>query len=96
MVNVHGVVDERRHSSCAGFSNEFGNLQEHKFREHRELSSTSLKKCQRTFRRNSDCETPGTFITIMDEINIGQRSSDQLGEKQKLVSTLIPFYVWIR
>ena len=36
MRNVHGVVDESRHPSWARFSEEFGNLQEHKIREHRE------------------------------------------------------------
>ena len=30
MVNVHGIVDESRHSSWARFLKEFGNLQEHK------------------------------------------------------------------
>ena len=80
MENVHGVAYERRHSSWARFPNEFGNLQEHKIREHRE-------------RRNSECESPQIFITIMDEINFGQRSNDQI--RQKLVSTLIPFYVLV-
>ena len=34
--NVHDIVDESHHPSSAGFPNEFGNLQEHKIREHRE------------------------------------------------------------
>ena len=33
---------------------------------------------------NFECERPRTFITIMDEINIGQRSSDQMGEGKSL------------
>ena len=36
MENVHGMVDESRHSSWARFLEEFGNIQEHKIREHRE------------------------------------------------------------
>ena len=35
MVNVHGIVDASRHSSWTRFLREFGNLQEHKIREHR-------------------------------------------------------------
>ena len=45
--NVDGIVDESRHTSSAGFHNEFGNLQEHKIREHRECvqhHSDILKK----------------------------------------------------
>ena len=30
--NVHGVVDESRHSSWTGFPKEFGNLEKHKIR----------------------------------------------------------------
>ena len=36
MEHVHGIVDESRHSSWARFLKEFGNLQEHEIREHRE------------------------------------------------------------
>ena len=36
---------------------------------------------------------PGIFITIMDEINIGQWSSGQVGEGKKYVSTLIQCFV---
>ena len=37
-----------------------------------------------TFRRNSECERIGTFITIMDGVNVGQRSIDQVGEGRSL------------
>ena len=73
MVNVHGIIDESRHSSWAGFLKELGNLQEHKIREHREcLQSTSLTIKKEHSEENSECEKPGLFVTIMDEINIGQ------------------------
>ena len=34
----------------------------------------------------------GMFITVMDEVDIGQWSSDQVGERQTYVSTLTPFF----
>ena len=36
MRNVHGIVDESCQSPWASFQQEFGNLQEHKIREHRQ------------------------------------------------------------
>ena len=42
------------------------------------------KMNKRTFRRNSECERPGLFITVMDEIDIGRRSRDQMGEGKSL------------
>ena len=49
---------------------------------------------ERTFWRNSECEKPGLFITIMDEINTVKRQSDQVGEGKNL-STQIPFYALV-
>ena len=37
-----------------------------------------------TFCRNSECGMPGIFITIMDEINIGQSSSGQVCEGKSM------------
>ena len=57
-------------------------------------SNVTQTLTRRTFRRKSECEIPRPclklrakqeiFITIMDEINIGQRSSDQMGEGKRL------------
>ena len=55
----HAIVDESRHSSSAGFLSEFGNLQEHKIRKHRECVQHHSKINERTFRRSSECERPG-------------------------------------
>ena len=76
MVNVHGVVDESSHSSWTGFPKELGNLLEHNIRNHRECVQHHSKINQRTFRRNFECGRPGIFVTIMDEIGVGQ----QVGE----------------
>ena len=67
-----------------GFLDELGNLQESEIREHWEYVQHYSKIDKRTFRRNSKCERPGTFITIMDEIDIGERSSDQMGEGKSM------------
>ena len=34
--------------------------------------------------RQTECEKPGLFLTIMDEFDIGQRSSDQMGGGKSL------------
>ena len=54
--NVHGIVDGSRNSSWARFLIEFGNLREHKIREHRECVQHHSQSSKRTFRRNSECE----------------------------------------
>ena len=59
------------------------------------MCSTSLKNSWKwTFRRNSECERPGIFITIMDEINIGQRSSDQMGASKSLCLRRFRLMCW--
>ena len=52
------------------------------------------KMNKRTFRRNSECGRPGIFVTIMDEINIGQRPSDLMGEGKSLCLRRLRFMCW--
>ena len=75
MENVHGIVDESRHSSWARFLHEFGNLQE--FQHHSKMN-------KRTFWINSEFEKLGWFVTIMDEINTDQRQGHQVAEGKSL------------
>ena len=92
MGNVYGVVDESCYPSWAGFPNDFGNLQEHQIENVFNITPRIMKK--RTFRRNSECERPGIFITIMEEIDIGQRSSDRMGEGKRLCLRWLRSVCW--
>ena len=83
VVNVHGVVDESRHSSWTGFPSEFGNLQEHNIRERGECVQHHSKIHEKKHSEEI-LKVRGLFITIMDEIDIGKRSSDQMGEGKSL------------
>ena len=47
---------------------EFGDLQKHKIREYWECVQRSSKIHPRIFRRNSECERPGIFLTFLDEV----------------------------
>ena len=69
MVNVHGVVYESRHSSWAGFPNEFGNLQEHKIRKHRECVQHHSKICGKVLNvRGLECSSPSwTTSTLVND-----------------------------
>ena len=84
MVNVFSVVDEGSHPLGSGFLDEFGNLQEHKIREKWSVFNIPQKLIKGTFWRNSECGMPGIFITIMDEINFGERSSGHVGEGKSM------------
>ena len=59
------------------------------------VCSTLLRSWWENFWRNSECEVLGVFITFLDEIGSCQWSSDQM-EEGKSMSTLIPFYVFVR
>ena len=84
MENVHDFVDESSHLPWARFSEEFWNLQEHKIREHWECVQHYSKVGNGTLCRNSECERPVTFITIMDEISVDQRPSRKNGDGKSL------------
>ena len=90
---VFSFVDESRHPPWSGFLDEFGNLQEHKIREYLECIQHYSEVDKGTFWRNSECGMPGIFITIMDEINIGQWSSGQVGEGKSMCLRWVPFFV---
>ena len=72
MENVHDIVDDGSHPRWSGFLDEFRNLQEHNIREYLECIQHYSKVDEGTFSRNSECGMLGIFITIMDEISIGQ------------------------
>ena len=61
-------------------SEDFGELQEYEIREHWECVQHQSKIDKRTFVRKFECKQPEIFTTIMDEIDIGQRPNDQMGE----------------
>ena len=70
------MASSMKAASWARFLKEFGNVQEHKIREHRECVQHHSKMNERTFWRTSECEKLGLFITvvtIVDEINTDQR-----------------------
>ena len=48
MEKVHDIIDEASHPPWARFLGEFGNLQEHKSREHKECVQYQSKIIKRT------------------------------------------------
>ena len=80
MENVHLLVDENSHPSWAELLDEFANLQEHELRRDRKFIQYYSEVGKRTFWRDSECETPGMFISILGKIGIVSCSSDQMGK----------------
>ena len=80
MAIVFSFVHESRHPPWSGFLDEFGNLQEHNSRIFWVYFNMTQKLMKEHPEEILSVEMPGIFITIMDEINIGQWSSGQVGE----------------
>ena len=81
---VHDFVDESRHPSWTELCIEFGDLQENKIRGDWECVQHYSKVGNGTFWRNSECDMLGAFITFLGEMDICQRSSQNVGEGKNL------------
>ena len=69
MENVHGIVDESRHSSRARFLRYFGHLQEHKIRKHRECVQ---------HRRYATGPCSVDFLCLLERIDVGSHRVHQV------------------
>ena len=83
MGNVHDVVDENRHLG-SDFPMNSEIYKNTRFENIEKMFNITQINYKRTFRRNSECERPGISITITNDIDIDQQSSDQMGDAKKL------------